>query len=1851
MTVFELSVARRGCKAGAYLRSAQREDDVYDPHAFNTSHVGETRKASAAYTMQGLVIQVLQDQERNPDWDGLVSRFTHYVKPEDADVHTAMVTTPDHDVWKTLLDCVDVRDGAPLRATAAAMDDPLDRVELFLACMEHLCNEAMRQGMKALAEAWTKAVRTVRDPAIKPWDVLAKKHGLEIERRHPCFIKGEFRVVDPGDEEGNAYYQQFQLMQQYRRGLTYEVANRIINESTGDSKRTYFLMSNSMIVLGADDADDLRKVKSVNADTLYGSKAGALIVGHRTPDGHLSASAYPMREAPRAVEAHGLQRVYTHPGFGGNVVFALSKELDTDPPIPRADKAPAIGILMSILQKGTRARASLPAMFAVHKALHTKASLVTRARESRGETACDRILRRMAIVAIEEIGPVQSMGCIMAMCVAAQSGVWTPGRLVTACLMEEVRAWCAPSAPTFHHSTAVFIKAQEAKLQDMLQLVDRDADAASMPTKEANRLATAISAVCIASSGGMAGDKAMLRRAATVVSTHDAYTPIIQYQKVPSGGDMSHWLDSGLPTDVDPSRLLSDITARTVLMRAVDFHSSTVMSDMVFSSPKLFRALSGFIELAAPAKKAMLSGMHESVARGFITAKTPQDLLRDVVWHSHSNRGATDPGAESAAAHPFTKTLFGLARRGVADFCVMFLRDKVMAHAPECAGGSAFGTGDSYKQYTRNIRKALKSASAAEAPKEEGAMDEETPDASAHTAVLPDDDAEGEEDGDDALKERMVHIGVANVLQPTIDILNLILTRETTVEIGKGTGRAKFLMYTDTNRWLHILRKGSDPPAAYQFPVTWLPHVYTVSPQEVYAFFVGAEEDPWASYKAEHGGELPHRNSEDLVEYTGFSEPDWMSGMRNVVGGTSPDDVQGLFRVLFKAYVSLIRTQKPRFFCPSWWCGEVAAGCPTYEFTATMLFDDASRVLSTRWNIRMREVRCMGAKAVRQVGEEDSSEVDVRTPIPLFVGAKVPAESGPHISPYYTRAGIMLDSVLRGGVLPSLACLLKYTREGKVPVRATSRALITEICDRLAAMVVSTPEAPAARKRKRDPRKQQSSTEEEAAEGEEKDSGACIAARVQEDVDALCAQGNGAYWTQEEVEGGFARARQLLRHAMSSSSGCITIPTVGRGNARVSGSSPVELPSRYDPVAFVLLLATCVHGTTLRVHPTVLGSIKLFHSVPLSELATNMALLTELHTRMCGTVGVPTAVDHGTMRSVSTERALARLAAVNVRRRRTLYPYQTDALMWMADQVAHKRTGCVTLPMGWGKTLVFTTYLLGKEQCTVFVMCPAAACSVWVDEALGSHMPRRAFRVTVLHGQTATKPKLAELQAASDARYGTGRCFHHNAVRGDYNTGLLDARSTHIIVASYNTMTAVMKRRPLSVDVAIADEGDLLSYQSTQRHTLSDAMWAHEKWICTATPIRNNPKDYLPLIQWTSHPLAARGFVDLYLRENPDYMHVVLGSTSRRGDSRFVGDVDRMPDVRTEFSPEEGAAYKAALVDAVRALRARGDVGTVVGSLLSKCEARDRLVKLSQLITALHVSRKAYLSATASEAASSTTIRILRAVCSGNLDSLLHSDKETAKEAARQGLAEPLPVQVSTWQRLREVANESDFMDQTQVIMAMIDEGHTGGKLTWRPTRKAGELIGERTGQTTGWATTYLKGHVFPQDGNVLVFTRSADEMHAVVAHLRSAFSADGSTEWSVIEMDDDASVSVFQRAKNCVGVARIKKMSRAVTLTAAKLAILFGPVYNHNEEDQAYARADRLGQVDRLMVCRMVVKNSVEEHVLHASDVKRSIASMMISANAVESMEGRIYDMFVKGFEEDLSRIGGDEQNGSEDT
>lgn len=97
-----------------------------------------------------------------------------------------------------------------------------------------------------------------------------------------------------------------------------------------------------------------------------------------------------------------------------------------------------------------------------------------------------------------------------------------------------------------------------------------------------------------------------------------------------------------------------------------------------------------------------------------------------------------------------------------------------------------------------------------------------------------------------------------------------------------------------------------------------------------------------------------------------------------------------------------------------------------------------------------------------------------------------------------------------------------------------------------------------------------------------------------------------------------------------------------------------------------------------------------------------------------------------------------------------------------------------------------------------------------------------------------------------------------------------------------------------------------------------------------------------------------------------------------------------------------------------------------------------------------------------------------------------------------------------------------------------------------------------------------------------------------------------------------DVEIKKFQEQEDVnLFLLSLKAGGVGINMTAADYVILFDPWWNPAAESQAVDRSHRIGQTKKVMVYKLIVKNTVEEKILELQNKKKELVSQLITEEA----------------------------------
>ncbi|HLP45679.1 MAG TPA: DEAD/DEAH box helicase [Candidatus Kapabacteria bacterium] len=132
----------------------------------------------------------------------------------------------------------------------------------------------------------------------------------------------------------------------------------------------------------------------------------------------------------------------------------------------------------------------------------------------------------------------------------------------------------------------------------------------------------------------------------------------------------------------------------------------------------------------------------------------------------------------------------------------------------------------------------------------------------------------------------------------------------------------------------------------------------------------------------------------------------------------------------------------------------------------------------------------------------------------------------------------------------------------------------------------------------------------------------------------------------------------------------------------------------------------------------------------------------------------------------------------------------------------------------------------------------------------------------------------------------------------------------------------------------------------------------------------------------------------------------------------------------------------------------------------------------------------------------------------------------------------------------------------------------------------------------------------------VLVFSQFVKVLNILRDHLDRQNMKYSYIDGSVTLKDREKNVRDFQEKEDIqVFLLSLKAGGVALNLTAADYVIIFDPWWNPAVETQAIDRSHRIGQTKKVIVYRMVVKDTIEEKMLALQDQKKELVEQLITS------------------------------------
>ncbi|MCP4219060.1 MAG: DEAD/DEAH box helicase [bacterium] len=145
-----------------------------------------------------------------------------------------------------------------------------------------------------------------------------------------------------------------------------------------------------------------------------------------------------------------------------------------------------------------------------------------------------------------------------------------------------------------------------------------------------------------------------------------------------------------------------------------------------------------------------------------------------------------------------------------------------------------------------------------------------------------------------------------------------------------------------------------------------------------------------------------------------------------------------------------------------------------------------------------------------------------------------------------------------------------------------------------------------------------------------------------------------------------------------------------------------------------------------------------------------------------------------------------------------------------------------------------------------------------------------------------------------------------------------------------------------------------------------------------------------------------------------------------------------------------------------------------------------------------------------------------------------------------------------------------------------------------------------------------MLGNILEEGHKVLIFSQFTEVLGILKQYLQDQEITFSYLDGSVHIKKREKAVKDFQQNKdNPVFLLSLKAGGVALNLTAADYVIIFDPWWNPAVEAQAVDRSHRIGQTRKVIVYRLVLKDTIEEKMLVLQERKKELVEKLIAPDA----------------------------------
>jgi SWI/SNF-related matrix-associated actin-dependent regulator 1 of chromatin subfamily A len=526
----------------------------------------------------------------------------------------------------------------------------------------------------------------------------------------------------------------------------------------------------------------------------------------------------------------------------------------------------------------------------------------------------------------------------------------------------------------------------------------------------------------------------------------------------------------------------------------------------------------------------------------------------------------------------------------------------------------------------------------------------------------------------------------------------------------------------------------------------------------------------------------------------------------------------------------------------------------------------------------------------------------------------------------------------------------------------------------------------------------------------------------------------------------------------------------------------------------------------------------------------------------------------------------------------TLNNYQQVGLNWLNLLYRNKLSCILADEMGLGKTCQVISFMAHLKQTQPkkgphLVVVPASTIENWMRE-FNKFCP----------------------DIVVQAYYGTMR------EREDLRIEL-KGRDYDVLVTTYSLAAGssadVKFLRNLSFDIIVYDEGHFLKNSGTDRYAKLMRMSARFRLLLTGTPLQNNLKELVSLLSFMLPKLFNDKKEDLQGLFNQKMGTVTSSSSSKPTTHNPLLVQQAIDRAKTMMTPFVLRRKKCQVLQHLPAkcheiidCTLTEVQKTIYDEEVQKAKATRAERERRKLIT-----DKAELEKLKNDPIPSST-NVLMALRKASLHPLLFRviyDDKKLKKMAKAIREEPEYVE----------ANETFIFEDMQV-MSDYELNNLCEKF---PTTLRKYKLKDDDFLASGKVTEFvklIKTIIEDRKEKVLVFslfTQVLDILEKVLSIIKYKFvRLDGATS---VETRQDIIDSFYEEEDIPIFLLSTKAGGFGINLVAANNVIIFDQSFNPHDDKQAEDRAHRVGQKKEVTVYKLIVKDNIEQNILHLAENK----------------------------------------------